>query len=199
MSETKGQQHEPSMEEILASIRRIIAEDGDTSAPPEGSPTAAGPKPADSSPAAPAIDEILELTEVIEADGSVVSLSSPAAEAVKPPAPVAPPPQPPRQAPEPMAPLDDDELFDGPSIVSAATAAASVAALSQITALSGRSDPRRSEHDIPLGAGHLTLEMLVREELRPILKDWLDSNLPEMVERLVRVEIARLVSDVQRR
>jgi uncharacterized protein len=203
MSEAKGQQHEPSMEEILASIRRIIAEDGDTTAAPESAPAAAESKPADPRPAEPAADEILELTEVIEADGSVVSLGSPVAEPVveRPaPAPVIQLPQPPPRAPEPVAPPRpaEDEPFESDPIVSAATAAASVAALSQITALSGRTEPR-SERDIPLGAGHLTLEMLVREELRPILKDWLDRNLPDMVERLVQVEIARLVSDVQRR
>jgi cell pole-organizing protein PopZ len=33
----------------------------------------------------------------------------------------------------------------------------------------------------------------VREELRPLLKDWLDANLPPMVERLVRAEIERVV------
>src|SRR5258707_1047148 len=108
MSDAKGQQHEPSMEEILASIRRIIAEDGDTAAP--------------------------------------------------------------------------------------APAAASVAASSQIASLSAARD-----RDLPLGAGHLTLETLVREELRPILKAWLDQNLPDTVERLVQEEIAQLVRDVQRR
>ena len=36
-----------------------------------------------------------------------------------------------------------------------------------------------------------TLEDLVREMLRPMLKSWLDDNLPSLVERLVRAEIAR--------
>jgi uncharacterized protein len=182
MSEAKGQQHEPSMEEILASIRRIIAEDGDTAAAPAGAKPAAPEPP----------EEVLELTEVVEPDGSVVSLAAAAAERA-----AAPP------DPEPMVqteePLRRPELVPPPvaePIVSAATAAASVASLSQITALSGRGE---RSGDIPLGAGHLTLETLVREELRPILKDWLDRNLPDMVERLVRTEIARLVHDVQRR
>src|SRR5271170_4188494 len=177
MSEAKGQQHEPSMEEILASIRRIIAEDGDTAAPP------AAAKPTEKSPEEPPQEEVLELTEVVEPDGSVVSLAAAAAERAA-------EAQPP--APEPMVqteePLRRPELVPPPApmpaeaIVSAATAAASVASLSQIAALSGRGE----RTDIPLGAGHLTLEMLVREELRPILKDWLDRNLPEMVERLVK-------------
>jgi cell pole-organizing protein PopZ len=37
-----------------------------------------------------------------------------------------------------------------------------------------------------------TLEDLVREMLRPMLKSWLDDNLPSMVERLVRAEIERV-------
>jgi cell pole-organizing protein PopZ len=37
-----------------------------------------------------------------------------------------------------------------------------------------------------------TLEDLVREMLKPMLKAWLDANLPDMVERLVRAEIERL-------
>ena len=39
-----------------------------------------------------------------------------------------------------------------------------------------------------------TIADLVREEIRPILKEWLDSNLPPLVERLVRAEIERVIS-----
>jgi cell pole-organizing protein PopZ len=188
MSDAAGQQHEPSMEEILASIRRIIAEDGD---PAAATPQAAAPpaaKPAAKPAHEPAPEEILELTEVVEADTLAPPPPAPPA-----PAPVVPLVQP--RPPEP-APRMTEDTPPGDSIVSAATAAASVAALSQITALQSRGEPRG---DIGLGAGHLTLEMIVREELRPILKDWLDRNLPEMVQRLVSLEIARLVGDVQRR
>ncbi|MET0238935.1 MAG: DUF2497 domain-containing protein, partial [Sphingobium sp.] len=38
-----------------------------------------------------------------------------------------------------------------------------------------------------------TLEGLVREMLRPMLKEWLDTRLPEMVEGLVKKEIDRIV------
>jgi hypothetical protein len=41
--------------------------------------------------------------------------------------------------------------------------------------------------------GGPTIEDLVREEIRPILKDWLDNHLPPLVERLVRAEIERVV------
>ena len=46
------------------------------------------------------------------------------------------------------------------------------------------------ERELPLGAVNRTLEDMVRELLRPMLKEWLDDNLPPLVERLVRDEIA---------
>lgn len=42
-------------------------------------------------------------------------------------------------------------------------------------------------------SGETSLEGLVREMLRPALAEWLDSNLPPLVERLVAAEIARIV------
>ena len=45
-------------------------------------------------------------------------------------------------------------------------------------------------------SGGPTIEDIVREEIRPLLKDWLDANLPPLVERLVRVEIERVVGRV---
>ncbi|HTH46758.1 MAG TPA: DUF2497 domain-containing protein, partial [Candidatus Limnocylindria bacterium] len=38
-----------------------------------------------------------------------------------------------------------------------------------------------------------TLEEMVREEIRPVLKAWLDANLPGLVERVVRAEIERVI------
>ena len=45
----------------------------------------------------------------------------------------------------------------------------------------------------PVSDGGKTVEQLVREVLRPLLKDWLDQNLPPMVERIVRQEIRKIV------
>jgi hypothetical protein len=178
MSESKGQ-HEPSMEEILASIRRIIAEDGDQTAP--AAAPAAAPPPA-APPPAPAArhEEILELTEVVEPE-------PPAPE--PPAAPETPPP--PARDPDPL-PIDS-----GDRLVSDEAAAASVAALSQLNQLGGRSEQRMS--DIPLGDGQRSIEDLVREMLRPLLKELLDSNLPHLVERVVQEEVGRLVREVQKR
>jgi len=41
-------------------------------------------------------------------------------------------------------------------------------------------------------SGETSLEGLTRDLLRPMLAEWLDRNLPEMVERLVKAEIARI-------
>ena len=50
-----------------------------------------------------------------------------------------------------------------------------------------------AERTTQVHSGGPTIEDIVREELRPLLKAWLDANLPPMVERLVRVEIERVV------
>lgn len=193
MSDAKGQ-HEPSMEEILASIRRIIAEDGE-SAP---APPAAEEKPARG-------EEVLELTEVVEEDGTVVSITAggkkPFAEPPPPPPP--PPPKaifgvesaPPRAEPEPLPPPPPMPVESDERLVSQATEVASVSALSQLAGLGGR-DQLGS---LPLGDAGRTLEDLVRELLRPMLRDWLDAHLPQLVERLVQDEIRRMSREAQSR
>ncbi len=171
------------MEEILASIRRIIAEDGDAAAPAE--------KPAAEKPAK-RDDEVLELTEVVEEDGSVVSLSTGGAKKPAPEPPpkrAAEPPPPPEPEPEPLDTPEPDE----DRLVSQTTAAASMAALSQLSTLSAQ---RQQISDIPLGDANRTLLEVVRELLRPMLKDWLDTNLPPLVERLVQEEIRRVSKEI---
>jgi uncharacterized protein len=184
------------MEEILASIRRIIAEDGD--APPAADDKAAGRH-----------DEILELTEVVEEDGTVVSLTpggkKPILEpvpSVPPPAPAAAPPPIKRTAPEPAfetKPVATPEPVPPPPpradrLVSGAAAAASIASMSQLAP--ARPGPISN---MALGDAGRTLEDLVRELLRPMLKDWLDAQLPKIVERLVQEEIQRMSREAQGR
>ncbi len=43
-------------------------------------------------------------------------------------------------------------------------------------------------------SGSITIEDIVREEIRPLLKSWLDSHLPSLVERVVRAEIERVIN-----
>lgn len=158
------------MEEILASIRRIIAEDGEQ-------PAADQAKQAPLASTSPRSDEILELTEVVEEEHGAK------------PAPV------PMAAPEPQAQAQEQAppiaAAEPGGLVSDAAAAASLAALSQLNQLSERREQRMS--DIPLGEGPRTIEGMVRDMLRPLLKEWLDSNLPDIVERIVHEEVDRLV------
>jgi uncharacterized protein len=207
MSENRAE--EPSMEEILASIRRIISEDGAADEPePAPAPKAAAkpaPKPQpvpepepepevdfEPVPAAepepepePEIEEeafvpeeeeedILDLTEKIEDEPEV----EPLFEEQK------------RRAQ--AAPLPDFEDEDE-GLVSPPKREEAVSAFANLTSTLEARHP-----ELPIGAGHKTLESLTKEVMRPMLKDWLDKNLPHIVERLVREEIERIARQGQR-
>ncbi len=135
----------PPVEEILASIRKIIAED---------------------KPILPPSDAVSSAEEE-----DVLELGDPAPEPT-----YFPPPPAQSAAPPPAAPS-----LAAPSLVSGEAAEASRKALAALSGL--KLDP-----DAPAD----TLDGLVREMLRPMLKQWLDANLPELVERIVAREIARL-------
>jgi cell pole-organizing protein PopZ len=180
MSEQTSQ--EPTMEEILASIRRIISEDeapadeGAEAAPepaaeaepvaaaaepePEPEPVAAAaPEPVEEAapPAVaeePAEEEALELTDKVETIGDLDIVAS---------APETAPPPPPVEA------LVSERV--------ASAAASSFGALSAAIAM-----PR----------GDRTLEDVVRELLRPLLQQWLDENLPGIVQQAVEAEVERI-------
>jgi len=215
---------EPSMEEILASIRRIIADDdaGRPKAPeapapkpapaaaapsrpapvPPAAPRAPAPPPASTNnqddidamladldappkvalnpapqPAAPPPSDVLELTEAMTAPVSAPSFRTidGASDVVFTDRPPEPPPraleEPRRQAPPPAAP--------DAGLISSATVSAVDSAFNSLAYT-------------VLGQNARTLEDLVKEMLRPMLKSWLDDNLPGMVERIVRAEIERV-------
>ena len=97
----------------------------------------------------------------------------------------------PRPEPEPIAETPPSPVFEaaafGSELVApeaAAAAASSVGSLMR-TLAAGRGTQ--------VWSGGPTLEDMVRAELRPLLKEWLDVYLPPMVERLVRIEIERVV------
>jgi cell pole-organizing protein PopZ len=184
------------MEEILASIRRIISEDNDTDARTEPvAPSAtqevevAGPMRMD--------EDVLELTQMVKDDGSVVDVDEDWG---------APPPA---AEPQPQVDMDNlDDFFARPSaavqepdpapradftdedLVSPPAAAAASAAFAQLHhSLGGRS--------LPLHQGGPTLEDIVKDMLRPMMRDWLDENLPPLVERMVQREIEKMVRRAQ--
>ena len=164
------------MEQILASINRIIADDQ-------------APAPL----AAPPGRGVLELTEAIGEDGSLRHLTPLAMAAAdngrsEPQAPSAGGgPAEKREENEPAAEAGKAEAKPG-AIASTDTAAAATAAFAELAAAA--QDKRRAG-ELSLGGSDRTLEAIVREVLRPLLQTWLDQNLPALVERLVREEIAR--------
>lgn len=200
---TEAAENEPSMEEILASIRRIIDEDedGGEAEAPAGEAQAAEPEPAaeaapepEPEPAAeaapepePAVeDDVLELTEKVEeAGGGTDPLAidddlmivdreedDPVVELPEP----EPEPEPAMEAaPEPEPEADEETLVGAPAATAAAGAFDALAENLRVASADG-----------------LTLEGIVREMMRPMLKEWLDANLPRIVEEKVEGEIERI-------
>jgi cell pole-organizing protein PopZ len=203
---------EPSMEEILASIRRIIADDDasksvqrapdppkpaprptppprimpepDREAEPEAEPTVQQIAAQPESLPEPGDDQVADILDLTESMASPVqSEDAPA------------PPQfrkiegfsdvsfdETEQKPAPIARTDAANLRFGAGdngLLSKTTAAAVDSAFNTLA-------------QTVLVQNARTLEDLVREMLRPMLKAWLDDNLPSLVERLVRAEIERV-------
>jgi cell pole-organizing protein PopZ len=170
------------MDDILASIRRILNED---------EPAGGGVPPAPARPTAeePVAAEPIELTESMLVNPPA---SRPSAEG---PVPAG---DPPRADPPRAEPIREEPVREEPpapvaapspdSLVAPAVAAATTAALGQLlrTVAAERQSPVNR-------SGGPSIEDVVREELRPLLKAWLDQHLPPLVERLVRAEIERVV------
>ena len=164
---SKGKEaQEPSMEEILSSIRRIIA-DEEKDRPAGGVAAMADDE-----------DDVLELTDVAEEEPPRPAPFAAAPAMTAPPVPAAPATESIKEH-SAVATSKDDHL------ISAGAASASTNAFSKLAR--AVSDDRPAT---PL-VGRSVDELLV-ELLRPMLKDWLDRNLPGVVERYVEREIVRL-------
>ncbi len=198
MSDTNADQQEPSMEEILASIRRIISEDDErgeegVAETEENSTDEPEPEPELEPELVEAKaeeeeieddDGVLVLTDMVEeeaeGDDGVLVLTDMvekgdeddgelALEKVE-------------SEPEPVPePVDEDD-----TLLSFETEEQTAASVSNLVSAIAA--------DVTLGAGDKSLEALIKEILRPLLKDWLDANLPGTVERIVREEIERVVA-----
>jgi cell pole-organizing protein PopZ len=164
--------HEPSMEEILASIRTIIAEEREPLKPEPAHPVGAAVKPSSPAPA----PQVVHLRD--EPDASRAPATSPQG-----PAPSAAASQPGQPSPgaqrAPAAETATGSVDVDRPLVSPETGKAVGSAFN---ALSASLATRSAE----------LAEEMARDMLRPMLKTWLDENLPGIVERLVRVEIERI-------
>ncbi|MFM8615196.1 MAG: DUF2497 domain-containing protein [Alphaproteobacteria bacterium] len=174
-----------SMDDILASIRRILNEDE------ASAQTAEAADPSTPEAAGAEAPEMPEAPPPPRASAPEFT-----------PPPMAPPPPMARSGPDPVE-LTSDMLVTPPTqatsaprmgmddaaglIAPAAAAAAAASVGSLLRAVS-------SERGSQVYRGGPSIEDVVREEIRPILKDWLDSHLPPLVERLVRAEIERVVN-----
>ena len=220
---------EPSMEEILSSIRRIIAdEEGDE--PPPSQPAAGR----DQRPQVVAdsdgeddrafeddddeeVEDVLDLTQRVEEDGEVVDLGARAARPaarhdgdeieeveIEPEGPEfrpepAPAPIAVRARAAPAARPQQPEQEDRPDVAtnkptprrSLVAETAAGAATSAFARLTEAVAPTTVEHGGADSTGR-TVEELVEDLLRPMVKEWLDENLPMLVERLVEREISKI-------
>jgi len=202
---------EPSMDEILASIRRIIADDDPGQMPPKGSETQFSSPPRASDPQsdldrppmrAPATPPPERATREDEIDSMLAHLQAATRAA---PSAVDPVPSGGMVAePTSRLPVSDgrpDRSFeDRSSVPPAPTPAADRRPapdagegrlLSTPAAAAVDSAFNALAHTVQVRDGR-TLEDFISELLRPMLKTWLDENLPAMVERLVRAEIERV-------
>ncbi len=231
---------EPSMEEILASIRRIIADDEakpaaaekPSSPPPAAakpeppakpvmkdippSAIAPAPKPAPKPapappPPPPAPEPAAASNNQDDIDAMLASLDAATAEPeVRPPPPEAdvfeltdemavPDPAPAASSFSKIEPEDDIEFSESaraarqpayePPPFESATPMQQILSRSTVSAVESAFN---SLANTVLSNNARTLEDLVKEMLRPMLKSWLDDNLPGLVERIVKAEIERV-------
>ena len=193
MSDGKGPPNkDPSMDDILASIRKIISDDEARAQVGSLRNANSGERPPVIPPAPPSPprEDVLLLTEIVEEPKSM-SNEQPtplrAVESVNP----AEMPQPANEVPPALPSLSTGavkaDLLVGDGVAGVASSA--FARLNQ--AVQDSVPPPAATNPGP-SVGGQTIEDLVKEMLRPMLKEWLDTNLPPMVERYVEREIARL-------
>ena len=213
-------QHEPTMEEILASIRKIISEDN----PPEAAPAAAAPKPTPAPAATPAPPPPPPPEPVKQPEMEVLELTQEVVELEPEPAPPPPPPEPveekteeivfePLSAREP-APAAENDIFSDRT---------RQAMEDTFDSIPDEAEPQypRAER-APMAADGSSVESvferavresfepvlekylddnsgLVIERMKPLIREWMDENFPALLENAVRGEVERIVKARTRR
>lgn len=168
--------HEPSMDEILSNIRKMINDESDA--------LAKDPKSEE------LMNNILELTEMVSEDGSVVSLKEEETS---------------KTGPQGSPPTVEDIIMEPspPPVVKKSTSdilsdESQRATMEAFSGLHKLQQTRNKMPEPPLKGGPIgskTAEELMREILKPLLKEWLDANLPALVKWLVAEQIARMMQD----
>jgi cell pole-organizing protein PopZ len=187
MAEAQDAKQEQSMEEILQSIKRIIADD-EQKEPPEIKTA-----PVQPSPMKVPESEVLELTDIVEegrtspapeAEHDILKMIDAKLEVE------APPPTPTL----PAAAANNDILADIDSLLSMEAAKTTANALQNLKSMQHNSN--HTHASIPTASLSLrsgvTIEDLVIEALKPELRAWLNDNLPSMVERMIAAEIRKI-------
>ena len=202
MSSSANPQHEPTMEEILASIRKIISEDQTDGAKPAAEPTPVRAATAEAQPHAQS--DVLELTEEVHEEESVVE---------------SPPP-------ESQPPIEDDIAFENNVAEPKAAPVMNTDDLISDTARNAVSrafaklDTEAPKPAPPSSGGTLdglftkavqdafspTLQdwvdshhVQIMDSLKPVIRDWMDANLPSLIEAAVTREISRAAAERPRR
>ena len=182
---------EPSMEEILASIRRILTE--------EESERAGAPPPAEepdddilvldsaamvpSAPAEPAGGPISS-EPTLDSQGVAGQMPDGGAQYI--PVSVVQPNQ-------SLSTLNEKENYMDDQVESPQGLVGDKLASEIATTVGSLVRSVSAERSVGIGRPGVTIEDLVREEVKPVLKAWLDSHLPSLVERVVRAEIGRVI------
>jgi len=190
MSQKAAKAQEPSMEEILASIRRIISDENGPGEPAQ-KPAPERPAPPLASAAMPAAPPVREPAPLLSQEPDVLELTD-------------------------MVETKREPVFkpvEGPDVEfrdqvrkhpepEALALAALPARAAYPTRLDEQLLSQRASEAVSAAFGTLantmfaegsrSIEDVVREMLKPMLQTWLEDNLPSLVERLVRAEIERV-------
>jgi len=220
MSQAQAHNIDPAVEEVLASIRQIMAIDLDEESDKRGHDIISLPleKKTTSRKRSAESSDILTLTEMITTDGSVVSLSKRETqmaakldtEQTKAIAEETVTPESSTNDTEKPLDLEDSEYAEESlvaedkevKIVSAEDIESlmSPEAVAQSTAAFGDLNKLTADMQQSIQAGTFgdqTIDQLMREMLRPLLKEWLDSHLPSLVKWLVAEKIEQMIREKQ--
>ena len=177
---------DPSMEEILASIRRILTEEESerAAAPPPGSDDLDDDILVLDSTAMVTSNTPFSSTPTLDSQSVSAQISSGGAQFIQ--AAVVQPTQ-------TLSPLHEKESYMDDEVQAPEGLVGNKLANEIASTVGSLVRSVSAERAVQIGRPGVTIEDLVREEVKPVLKAWLDSHLPSLVERVVRAEIGRVI------